>query len=60
MNILRGAVRTVTGAADAITAVAGAVGGAAVDGVIGAVQGAAAGLRNGVGDGAVTRPRRPR
>jgi hypothetical protein len=51
MNILRGAVRTVTGAADATTAVAGAVGGAAVDGVIGAVQGAAAGLRNGVGDG---------
>jgi hypothetical protein len=56
MNILQGAVRTVTGAADATTAVAGAVGGAAVNGVIGAVQGTAAGVRNGLSNGSHSVP----
>ena len=39
MNIVRGAARVVTRTADATTAAAGAVGGAAITGVIGGVEG---------------------
>jgi hypothetical protein len=51
MNIVQGAVRTVTRTADTATAVAGAIGAAAINGVVGGLQGAASGVRNGVAQG---------
>src|SRR6476659_9920005 len=51
MDIVSGAVRVVTKAADATTAAAGAVGGAAINGIAGGIQGTASGVRRGLGDG---------
>lgn len=56
MEIVRGAMRLITGTATATTAAAGAVGGAAVNGVIGGVQGTAKGIRDGAGSGSHSTP----
>jgi hypothetical protein len=56
MGIVRGAVRVVTGTADATTAAAGAIGGAAINGVIGGVQGTVGGIRNGLSSGSHSTP----
>lgn len=56
MNIVGGAVRVVTEAANATTAAAGAVGGAAVNGFVGGVQGAASGIRQGLSSGSHSTP----
>jgi hypothetical protein len=56
MNIVRGAVRAVTEAANATTATAGAVGGAAINGVIGGVQGTIGGIRSGMSSGSHSTP----
>ena len=51
MSVVHNARRLITRAADATTATAGALGGAAVTGVIGAVEGTAAGVKNGLSSG---------
>jgi hypothetical protein len=56
MDIVRGATRVVTDAANATTAAAGAVSGAAINGIIGGVQGTAAGIRSGLSSGSHSTP----
>lgn len=51
MNPISTAYRGLTKAADATTAVAGAVGGAAVTGMLGGIQGVATGVRSGLSSG---------
>lgn len=51
MSVVHKARRVITRAADATTATAGALGGAAVTGAIGAVEGTAAGIKNGLSSG---------
>jgi hypothetical protein len=56
MNIVRGAVRAVTGTANAMTAAAGAIGGAAINGVVGGVGGTVGGIRHGLSSGSHSTP----
>ena len=60
MNIVRGAVRAVTGTANATAAAAGAIGGAAINGVVGGVIGGVAGtvtgFRRGLSSGSHSTP----
>jgi len=56
MDLVKGAMRVVTGTANATAAAAGALGGAAVNGVIGGVQGAVRGVREGAGSGSHSTP----
>jgi hypothetical protein len=56
MNIVRGAVRAVTGTANATTAAAGAIGGAAINGVVGGVGGTVGGIRHGLSSGSHSTP----
>jgi hypothetical protein len=56
MGIVRGAVRVVTGTADATTAAAGAIGGAAINGVVGGIAGAVGGIRDGLSTGSHSTP----
>lgn len=56
MNIMQGAIRVITGTAEATAAAAGAVGGAAVNGLIGGMQGTVAGIKNGMSSGSHSTP----
>src|SRR5262249_3376705 len=51
MNIVSGAVQAVGRTADAATATAGAIGGAAINGVVGGIKGAGPGIRSGRSQG---------
>jgi hypothetical protein len=56
MNVFRNTGRVITRTADAMTATAGALGGAVVTGAIGGVEGAAAGVKNGLSSGSHSTP----
>jgi hypothetical protein len=56
MNIVRGAVRAVTGTANATAAAAGAISGAAINGVVGGVGGTVGGIRHGLSSGSHSTP----
>ncbi len=51
MNIVSGTVQVISRTADAATATAGAIGGAAVNGVLGGIKGTGSGIRAGMSQG---------